>query len=235
MFGTIRAIPGMEDAFYSIGPSLFFLGFFLLILLLARFRVIPLWSGPLSMNGPDYGSSAKLVVTSSAFKRRESSFSLMTKTRRGGTHYSDRWRFFVAALLWLENDPHSDPSSATRSHDDQHQPSCFLPSLPDPFAARSLQLHTHRCRCMLYWRAGKATAACTSFCLPQYAVSSAHVCRTTWGADQSVCPTNKAVCVSITNHWSPAGRKCRRSLSQGVGNIRQLRYPSPVGSSNRDV
>jgi len=29
MFGTIRAIPGMEDAFYSIGPSLFFLGFFL--------------------------------------------------------------------------------------------------------------------------------------------------------------------------------------------------------------
>jgi len=51
MFGTIRAIPGMEDAFYSIGPSLFFLGFFLLILLLARFRVIPLWSAGVAAAG----------------------------------------------------------------------------------------------------------------------------------------------------------------------------------------
>src|SRR5215472_6080331 len=31
MFGTIRAIPGMEYAFYRIGPLLFFLGLFLLI------------------------------------------------------------------------------------------------------------------------------------------------------------------------------------------------------------
>ncbi len=51
MFGTIRAIPGMEYAFYSIGPSLFFLGFFLLILLLARFRVIAFWSAGVAAAG----------------------------------------------------------------------------------------------------------------------------------------------------------------------------------------
>src|SRR5258708_19451707 len=51
MFGTIRAIPGMEYAFYSIGPSLFFLGFFLLILLLGRFHVIPLWGAGVAAAG----------------------------------------------------------------------------------------------------------------------------------------------------------------------------------------
>ena len=44
LFGKIRAIPGMEYAFYRIGPLLFFLGLFLLILLLARFRVFAFWS-----------------------------------------------------------------------------------------------------------------------------------------------------------------------------------------------
>lgn len=43
MFGKIRAIPAIEYAFYSPGPSFFFLGFFLLLLLLGRFHVIPLW------------------------------------------------------------------------------------------------------------------------------------------------------------------------------------------------
>ena len=51
MFGKIRAIPGMEYAFYSIGPSFFFLGFFLLILLLGRFHVIPLWCAGVAAAG----------------------------------------------------------------------------------------------------------------------------------------------------------------------------------------
>ena len=51
MFGKIRAIPGMEYAFYSIGPSFFFLGFFLLILLLGRFHVIPLWGAGVAAAG----------------------------------------------------------------------------------------------------------------------------------------------------------------------------------------
>jgi hypothetical protein len=55
MFGKIRAIPGMEYAFYSIGPSLFFLGFFLLILLLARFRVLTLWSAGVAGAGIIFG------------------------------------------------------------------------------------------------------------------------------------------------------------------------------------
>ncbi len=55
MFGTIRAIPGMEYAFYSIGPALFFLGFFLLILLLARFRVLALWSAGVAAAGIIFG------------------------------------------------------------------------------------------------------------------------------------------------------------------------------------
>jgi len=55
MFGKIRAIPGMEYAFYSIGPLLFFLGFFLLILLLARFRVLALWSAGVADVGIIFG------------------------------------------------------------------------------------------------------------------------------------------------------------------------------------
>jgi hypothetical protein len=55
MFGKIRAIPGMDYAFYSIGPSLFFLGFFLLILLLARFRVLALWSAGVAVAGIIFG------------------------------------------------------------------------------------------------------------------------------------------------------------------------------------
>lgn len=55
MFGEIRAIPGMEYAFYSIGPSLFFLGFFLLILLLARFRVLAFWSAGVAVAGIIFG------------------------------------------------------------------------------------------------------------------------------------------------------------------------------------
>jgi hypothetical protein len=55
MFGKIRAIPGMEYAFYSIGPALFFLGFFLLILLLARFRVLALWSAGVAGAGIIFG------------------------------------------------------------------------------------------------------------------------------------------------------------------------------------
>ena len=55
MFGIIRAIPGMEYAFYSIGPLLFFLGFFLLILLLARFRVLALWSAGVAGAGIIFG------------------------------------------------------------------------------------------------------------------------------------------------------------------------------------
>lgn len=51
MFGKIRAIPGIEYVFYSIGPSLFFLGFFLLLLLLARFRVLALWSAGVAVAG----------------------------------------------------------------------------------------------------------------------------------------------------------------------------------------
>jgi hypothetical protein len=59
MFGKIRAIPGMEYAFYSIGPSLFFLGFFLLILLLARFRVLALWSAGLAAAGIIFGVAGR--------------------------------------------------------------------------------------------------------------------------------------------------------------------------------
>ena len=55
MFGTIRANPGMEYAVYSIGPLLFFLGFFLLILLLARFRVLALWSAGVADAGIIFG------------------------------------------------------------------------------------------------------------------------------------------------------------------------------------
>jgi len=55
MFGHIRAFPIMEYAFYSIGPSLFFLGFFLLILLLARFRVLALWSAGVAGAGIIFG------------------------------------------------------------------------------------------------------------------------------------------------------------------------------------
>ena len=55
MFGKIRAIPGMEYAFYSIGPLLFFLGFFLLILLLGRFRVLALWSAGVAGAGIIFG------------------------------------------------------------------------------------------------------------------------------------------------------------------------------------
>lgn len=55
MFGIIRAIPGMDYAFYSIGPSLFFLGFFLLILLLARFRVLAFWSAGVAVAGIIFG------------------------------------------------------------------------------------------------------------------------------------------------------------------------------------
>jgi hypothetical protein len=55
MFGKIRAIPGMEYAFYSIGPALFFLGFFLLILLLGRFRVLAFWSAGLAGAGIIFG------------------------------------------------------------------------------------------------------------------------------------------------------------------------------------
>ena len=55
MFGKIRAISGMDYAFYSIGPSLFFLGFFLLILLLARFRVLAFWSAGVAVAGIIFG------------------------------------------------------------------------------------------------------------------------------------------------------------------------------------
>ena len=55
MFGKIRAIPGMEYAFYSIGPLLFFLGFFLLILLLARFHVLAIWSAGVAVAGIIFG------------------------------------------------------------------------------------------------------------------------------------------------------------------------------------
>jgi hypothetical protein len=55
MFGKIRAISGMEYAFYSIGPALFFLGFFLLILLLARFRVLAFWSASVAGAGIIFG------------------------------------------------------------------------------------------------------------------------------------------------------------------------------------
>jgi hypothetical protein len=55
MFGKIRAIPAMEYAYYSIGPALFFLGFFLLILLLARFRVLALWSAGVAGAGIIFG------------------------------------------------------------------------------------------------------------------------------------------------------------------------------------
>jgi hypothetical protein len=51
LFGHIRAFPLMEYAFYSIGPSLFFLGFFLLILLLGRFHVIPFWGAGVAAAG----------------------------------------------------------------------------------------------------------------------------------------------------------------------------------------
>lgn len=59
MFGKIRAIPGMEYAFYSIGPSLFFLGFFLLILLLARFRVLAFWSAGVAVAGIIFGVAGR--------------------------------------------------------------------------------------------------------------------------------------------------------------------------------
>jgi hypothetical protein len=55
MFGKIRAIPAMDYAFYSIGPALFFLGLFLLILLLARFRVLALWSAGVAGAGIIFG------------------------------------------------------------------------------------------------------------------------------------------------------------------------------------
>ena len=45
----------MEYAFYSIGPLLFFLGFFLLILILARFRVLALWSAGVAGAGIIFG------------------------------------------------------------------------------------------------------------------------------------------------------------------------------------
>ena len=59
MIGKIRAIPGMEYAFYSIGPSLFFLGFFLLILLLARFRVLAFWSAGVAVAGIIFGVAGR--------------------------------------------------------------------------------------------------------------------------------------------------------------------------------
>ena len=55
MFGKIRAIPGMDYAFYRIGPALFFLGLFLLILLLARFRVLAFWSAGVAGAGILFG------------------------------------------------------------------------------------------------------------------------------------------------------------------------------------
>jgi len=55
MFGRIRAIPGMEYTFYSIGPLLFFLGLFLLIPLLARFRVLAVWSASVAGAGIIFG------------------------------------------------------------------------------------------------------------------------------------------------------------------------------------
>ena len=51
MFGKIRAIPAMNYIFYSIGPALFFIGFFMLILLLGRFRAIPLWGAVVAAAG----------------------------------------------------------------------------------------------------------------------------------------------------------------------------------------
>ena len=51
LFGHIRAFPLMEYAFYSIGPSFFFIGFFLLILLLGRFHVIPFWGAGVAAAG----------------------------------------------------------------------------------------------------------------------------------------------------------------------------------------
>ena len=55
MFGKIRANPGMEYAVYSIGPLLFFLGFLLVILLLARFQVLAHWGAGLAVAGIIFG------------------------------------------------------------------------------------------------------------------------------------------------------------------------------------
>jgi len=61
MFGRIRAIPAMEITFYSIGPSLFFLGLLLLILILARFHVILLWGAGLASAGIILGVVGKEI------------------------------------------------------------------------------------------------------------------------------------------------------------------------------
>jgi len=47
-----------------------------------------------------------------------------------------------------------------------------------------------------------------------------------------VCPTDKALRISVANHWSHAGRKCWRTFGRGSRDTRQFRYPSPVGSSH---
>ena len=62
------------------------------------------------------GSYAKFVVTSSKSIRRESSFSLISKMKRGGTHYSIQCGFFIAPWHWLAIDlSASDASPATRT------------------------------------------------------------------------------------------------------------------------
>ena len=62
------------------------------------------------------GSYAKFVVTSSKSIRRESSFSLISKMKRGGTHYSIQCGFFIAPWHWLAIDPSSsDASPAPRT------------------------------------------------------------------------------------------------------------------------
>jgi len=71
---------------------------------------------PLRCNGTVNGSYAKFVVTSSKSIRRESSFSLIRKMKRGGTHYSIQCGFFIAPWHWFAIDPSSsDASPATRT------------------------------------------------------------------------------------------------------------------------
>src|SRR5258708_14289400 len=95
-----------------------------------------------STNRTEYGSYAKFVVTSSKSIRRESSFSLIRKMKRGGTHYSIQCGFFIAPWHWLAIDPSSsDASPATRTCSEYHELAGFFSCLPDLFAAGSQFFH----------------------------------------------------------------------------------------------
>src|SRR5207248_10037690 len=112
-------------------------------------------------NGTKNGSYAKFVVNTSKSIRRESSFSLIRKMKRGGTHYSIQCGFCIAPWHWLAIDPSSsDASPATRTCSEEHELAGFLSCLPDLFAASSQVLHAYHRRLVLGREAGAARTSC---------------------------------------------------------------------------